>query len=95
MINNLTSKNTSQCLIKAISSSIFSALNPNNNANKNVNQFRASDLPSDPMEAKGRLFELIKETLKEDKVVILEDIQDLNATTVMGINQVSLFSRNF
>ena len=86
MINNQTSKNTSQCLIKAISSSIFSALNYD--ANKNVSQFKASDLPSDPMEAKGRLFELTKETLKEDNMVVLEDIQDLNATTVMALHGI-------
>ena len=84
MINNHTSKDTSQCLIKAISNSFFSAIN-HNNINKNVSHFKANDFPNDPMEAKGKLFEVIKETLKEDKVVVLEDIQDLNATTVMAL----------
>ena len=87
MINNHTSKDTSQCLIKAISNSFFSAIN-HNNINKNVSHFKANDLPNDPIEARGKLFELIKETLKEDKVVVLEDIQDLNATTVMALHGI-------
>ena len=86
MVNNQTAKETSQCLIKSVGTSIFYALN--HGLEENLIQIKAGDLPSDPTEAKGKLFELIKQNLKDYNVVILQDIQDLHATTAMALHGI-------
>ena len=86
MVNNQTAKGTSQCLIKSVGTSIFYALN--HGVEENLIQIKAGDLPTDPTEAKGKLFELIKQSLMDYNVVILQDIQDLHAITAMALHGI-------
>ena len=86
MVNNHTAKETSQCLIKSVGTSIFYALN--HGVEENLIHIKAADLPSDPTEAKGKLFENIKQVLKDYNVVILQDVQDLHATTAMALHGI-------
>ena len=77
----------SKCLIKTIGTSIYYALNKGQLEGQ-VAILKAGALSEDPIDAKGELFEQINNNLKTDNVVIIEDIQDLHATTIMALHGI-------
>ena len=77
----------SKCLIKTIGTSIYYALNKGQLEGQ-VTILKAGALSEDPIDAKGELFEQINNNLKTDNVVIIEDIQDLHATTIMALHGI-------
>ena len=76
MYNN-TAEATSNCLVKAVGTSIYFGLN--GGVDGAVFNIKSADLTKDHSEAKGKLFSDIDLSLKQDSVVILEDISQLGS----------------
>jgi len=83
---NNTAEATSNCLVKAVGTSIFFAIN--GGVDGGVFNIKSADLTKDPSEAKGELFSGIDSSLKQDSVVILEDISQLGASPVMALHGI-------
>ena len=85
-VYNNTAETTSNCLVKAVGTSIFFAIN--GGVDGGVFNIKSADLTKDPSEAKGELFSGIDSSLKQDSVVILEDISQLGASPVMALHGI-------
>ena len=83
---NSTAEATSNCLVNAVGTSIFFAIN--GGVDGGVFNIKSADLTKDPSEAKGELFSGIDSSLKQDSVVILEDISQLGASPVMALHGI-------
>ena len=83
---NSTAEATSNCLVNAVGTSIFFAIN--GGVDGGVFNIKSADLTKDPSEAKGELFSGIDLSLKQDSVVILEDISQLGASPVMALHGI-------
>ena len=83
---NSTAEATSNCLVNAVGTSIFFAIN--GGVDGGVFNIKSADLTKDPNEAKGELFSGIDSSLKQDSVVILEDISQLGASPVMALHGI-------
>ena len=83
---NSTAEATSNCLVNAVGTSIYFAIN--GGVDGGVFNIKSADLTKDPSEAKGELFLDIDSNLKQNSVVILEDISQLGASPVMALHGI-------
>ena len=88
-VYNETAKITSNCLVKAVGTSIFFAINDGIVDHGGVFNIKSADFKTkDQSEAKGELFSNIDSSLKKDNVVILEDISQLGSNPVMALHGI-------
>ena len=83
-LHNETAKTTTDCLVRAISTSLFSAYN--SRFKGDMEYIKSTDFTQDdPDEAKAKLFAKIDSGLRENSVVVLEDISKLKASPLMAL----------
>ena len=86
---NETAQRTSDCLIEAIGSTLFYALNEGGQLEASVPKIASGNFASKTEdEAKGLLFETLDKTLSQEKVVVLENIDQLQAQAAMALHGI-------
>jgi len=83
---NDTAEATSDCLVNAVGTALFFATN--GGVDGGVEYIKSAELTKDLDEAKGELFSRIDSRLKQDNVVILDDISQLEASPVMALHGI-------
>ena len=85
-VYNDTAEATSDCLVNAVGTALFFATN--GGIDGGVGYIKSAELTKDLDEAKGELFSRIDSSLKQDNIVILEDISKLEANPVMALHGI-------
>lgn len=81
-VYNATVQETSTCLLKSIGSSIFYALNGG------IVEGQLRRIQAQNSMTKGDLFDAVDGTLRNDKVVVIDDISQMNAEAVMALHGI-------